>query len=180
MFSGAAAGGLASLAGGGNFWDGVKTGAITVGLNHLMHSLINNGCPDCPPGKKPGDLVYVREGGFLFGEMKIFVVSQDGSLVPSDINLLGGTPMLSPGGGSLKVVKLLRVPKGELWCDLASGKLLKGGRFASNSKNYLKFGDVGTESLKNGAINTHQTVIPPTNIWRIRLEALSRFLGIIN
>ena len=182
LLSGIAGGGLASLAGGGSFWDGVKMGAITVGLNHALHSMnlmFEVTCPDCPPGKKPGDFVYVREGGILFGETNIYVVSEDGSLVFSDMQLLTGTPLFGPGG-PLKTLKYLRVPKGELWYDLISGKMLKGGRFASKSKTYIKFGNTGTESFKQGTINSHQTVTPSTNIWRARLEALSRFLGIIN
>ena len=32
------AGGLASAVAGGNFWDGFRTGAISAGLNHALHS----------------------------------------------------------------------------------------------------------------------------------------------
>src|SRR5690606_15241048 len=35
--SGSVSGGIGSVLGGGNFWDGVRQGAITTGLNHLAH-----------------------------------------------------------------------------------------------------------------------------------------------
>lgn len=37
--SGSVSGGIGSVLGGGNFWDGVWQGAITSGLNHLAHEL---------------------------------------------------------------------------------------------------------------------------------------------
>jgi RHS repeat-associated protein len=44
--SGSVSGGIGSRLGGGNFWDGFRQGAISSGLNHAAHSLLQNRRPD--------------------------------------------------------------------------------------------------------------------------------------
>jgi hypothetical protein len=39
--SGAVAGGVGAEISGGNFWDGARNGAISAGLNHAMHNVVN-------------------------------------------------------------------------------------------------------------------------------------------
>ncbi len=48
--SGALMGGFGSEITGGNFWDGVRNGVISSGLNHLMHrsTQIPGGNPETP------------------------------------------------------------------------------------------------------------------------------------
>lgn len=46
--SGGLTGGLASVMAGGNFWDGMRQGLITTGLNHLMHGMFAQDDPGDP------------------------------------------------------------------------------------------------------------------------------------
>ena len=179
IFGGGVGGGIGSAISGGNFFDGFTQGVAVGAFNHALHSGLS-GAGD--PTKK-----QVKEwlaGEFLDGRISkqdyinAVVLVDDGSwaLLKQVLYNNRGDIALSMVPVARPMKALSRVPKGELWVDLATGKHLKGGQFISKSASYLKFGNNSTRTFSSGTGTVIKTA--PRNIWRTRLEALSRFLGI--
>lgn len=71
---GSVSGGVGSLLGGGNFWDGFKQGLITSGLNHAAHAITSellyeedNGSPKDPIKKTAGGISVSPSAAKIFG-----------------------------------------------------------------------------------------------------------------
>lgn len=110
----------------------------------------------------PTDIMSVdREKGAEMATLR------DGSEV--DLTPKGGTAP-SPG----------RVPKGEIWVKVGTKAIQKGGTFIKKAAKYFKFTKKAPKTDFSKIKTTVGKELPkkaPENIWRERLEALSRLLN---
>ena len=131
IFASAYSGGISAALTGGDFIQGVGTGAIIAGLNHAMHNVSkisagNNNCPACPPGVSIEDLDWSAQLAIK----------------------AGGTPMFDDGGNFGGV----RMP---------DGTFLQVDHSISNAENFADLAALGVASrapvlrfkaIKNGFI----------------------------
>ncbi len=186
IFGSGIGGGAGSVMSGGNFFGGFGQGVAVGAFNHALHSgaaAIDDCCPGLPPGKEisdysPSAQMAIMTGRAQFDELGNFIgVGSGDSFAGAETGVPAWKQAID-----LFSFGTMRVPGGELWVNLSTGISQKGGTFASKLATYLKFGNNNTKTFQQASrapnVKATKLVVPEQNIWRTRLTAFSRFLGI--
>ena len=145
-------GGLAAEISGGDLIKGFTTGVIVSAFNHWAHEAAEGGggskdSPKCGDkaiidGGHGGfmEVVYTGDGP-LDGWQIVRVVPGSGAIQVTDSPIewvLGAWKTPLKAVDDIGVLGFARVPKGEAWIDIASGKIQQAGTFLKEGGAYLK------------------------------------------
>ena len=153
ILAGGVSGGLAAEISGGDFIKGFTTGVIVSAFNHWAHKAAEGGGGGSKDPPKCGDKIILEgQNGTQFemvftgdgpvdGWQIVRVIPGSGAIQVTDSPIdwvLGAWKAPLQAIDDIGVLGFARVPKGEAWIDIATGKIQQAGIFLKEGGAYLK------------------------------------------
>jgi hypothetical protein len=158
LLAGGLSGGIASSIAGGNFWDGVRQGLITSGLNHALHGLVNYNEPP-----------YEYNGKEYTSEAELYAaILADQSM--EQLGIKDAAALLLTIGGSELLSKPFSMEGATKGTNLIS-------QYLGDKMGYVK-GRKWVPTIKNGEFKLLQRALPTITKNGLKYTtSIGRFVG---